>query len=463
MNYKMTKKDRVHFCTLLIISGIIFGYFLSRGVVIQTDSQSYLTMNNTREPVYPIFLYLFRIIFSENKYLTAVCVFQALFAIITVTCFTTFITKTFSLKYWCSFIVIFLVSVPYWIGTIWFQPYVLVTNQIMTEGITVSIYYWFILCLLRAIFTRKINGMIPLIAVNVILVLTRSQMFTCMGMSCIAFLYIAWKQKIRIWVRGILIIIIGITLIKSLNSLYFYELTGKTQTSYMNQLTLLSNILYSSDKEDSKLFKDKDIQYIYHETYKLMIEKGVNHIFNEEEGLIANGDLIAESHDVIKYEIISDVFKRYHNGSDVFINRGIVGETRDIISTMNKTLLQDNYKEWLRGIVSMLPKGFMRTIFLTSNSIFIFCAIYSCIAYLIFFSMLLGLFMSKGKIKTVLFGGIMLLLIIINVGGIAITIFELSRYLIYNTGLFYLAGILMLTELPIIRKIACKEDKNQEE
>lgn len=451
----VTIKNNTKIIQYILLVGIAMVFFVGfgrEGALLVSDSFNYISMNAAREPLYPLILLGLRSLFGKSSYLDIVCIFQAFLAVAAVSSFSIYITKIFYLRQFVSFIILFFTLIPYWIDTIWYAPYVIRTNYILSEGITFSLYYLFIIFLFRAIVKKHIKDMIIPLCITVILVLCRAQMFICLAGCGFAIIYIAWKQKMKVWIMGIGLIIATLFLITASKSLYNDTFIESTEYAFTNKLAVLTNVLFASDKEDGTLFVDKDMELIYDEIYKLMIEEQVNYELVKDKGMIAIADLQYHSHDIIKYNILNNVINRYQGASDVFQNRGGLVHPSIIVDTLFSTLVRDNWKQWLWNCICLIPIGFMRTVFAARTSMIWFCGMFSFAIYASAIALMARGYYVDKKSKGAIFMLLVLLLITSNVGGLALTILEMTRYLVYNMGLFYIAGLLLLVELTPLGK-----------
>lgn len=436
-------KDKLNIIILFALTNLFFWGVGKKGFVLQGDSSSYISLNETREPLYPLFLKCFRNLFGELLYLDVVWIVQTIFAIITILIFTLFISKMFKLNHFCSYIILFLTIIPYWIDTIWWD-FALHTNQIATEGITISLYYLFVLFSFKVIIKKQLKYFIAPLTLCILLCYCRSQMIICIFFCLVILVYITWKTTKKNIFTGCFMFVIAMVLFQGGNKLYRYYLTSSFESSKKNQLTVVTNILFASDEEDVSLFKDNDIALFYEQIFQELILNNANYKFAKGKGLNFDGDLLHEKHDVIKYKIFLTVYQRYESKSDVFANRGELLSTDEILDVFFVTLYPDNFFQWLFNCLCQLPKGFMRTIFMSRNWI---CELFCVIAYAISIVAMLLNFKRNSKSIEAIFMSMILFLIVINVSGVSLAIFSIMRYLIYNMGLFYVGLFLNLRKL----------------
>lgn len=94
---------------LILVSMLFYLYFAWHdGVVICEDSPTYINMNITREPLYPLLLEIMRRIFGEN-YLFATVVFQSILAALAAVSIPLFFKREQNISYICEW---FLMIIP---------------------------------------------------------------------------------------------------------------------------------------------------------------------------------------------------------------------------------------------------------------------------------------------------------------------------------------------------------------
>ena len=154
---RVWEKERFHAVLLTVLAVLFFFGIGHNGYMLEQDSYNYIECNFGREPLYPIFLRVFRMIFGEGNYLQAVWIAQSILAVCAVVYCALWIKRRFRLKSWVLHVVFFLLLLPYWFVTIWYTPLGLWTNRILTEGLTFSIYYLFLIAAIKTIYDRKLR------------------------------------------------------------------------------------------------------------------------------------------------------------------------------------------------------------------------------------------------------------------------------------------------------------------
>lgn len=441
-----TKNIIQRFFMVILALGFFFGLG-KNGYILDGDTASYVNFNFSREPLYPIFLWIFRSIFGQNNYFTAVWIFQGLFAAFT-TCFLTdFLAREFQLKTGLRYLILLLTFVPYIFDLIGYFPLYLRTNYILTEGISYTLYYWFIYFLLCLLWKQRKRDIVGAGVLAFFLNMLRSQMLIVYAMLGLVIVYLLIRKHKKAAFQTLAIVIASFLLFSSGKKWYTYETAGSVDGNYMNQLTMLSNMLFYSDEDAWKYYTDEELQIFYQQTYRLMVEEKANYQFYQ--GILETGDAVHEYHDEIKYNLLAEVLEEYRHYEGAFApleGKYVVLENKDLMKALLMPLWKNNMGHWIYGAICQLPKGFMRSVFISSNSLIGVCILYCLLVYALAIWMAVrGMVHGKWE-KSATLMLCVLLLIAMNVGGIALTIFAVKRYMTYNTGLFYIALILCLKQ-----------------
>jgi len=153
------------------------------------DSESYMKIG-WREgvmPAYPIFLLLNQYVFGDVWYLWAVITEQALLAAFSVTVLAETVRKRFGLYPVEGVLLCLLALYPYTIE----MPAVIMTQAILTEGISYSLFYLFLTVLLTAVWNKSYIRLGGAFGMVLLLSAVRSQLQILFGVCGILFLYLA--------------------------------------------------------------------------------------------------------------------------------------------------------------------------------------------------------------------------------------------------------------------------------
>lgn len=442
---KMKPEDqRWHRVVFLIILSVIFFFGIGHnGYILEPDSYTYMECNFGREPLYPMILLGFRKVFGAEGYLWYVWIFQILVAIISIVYCTCWFARQFRFKKWAVYAVFLLLLLPYWFVTIWYEPYGLWTNHIMTEGLTFSLYHLFYVFVLKTLYGKKVKDYAITCIFALCLASMRSQMLICFAICAalgIAVIIMQLKKKgvMRLLFGCMISILATGGLYIGIKTIYKYRITDNPGDAGTLQLALLANLLYSSDGEDVSCYEDEGFQLLYKELYDRVDELQLNYRYTE--GVLANGDRMSASHDLIKYGIINEVYYNYKAGN----YSEYVGEMEldEFIKGLEKPLLQKNWWKLIKNSMCEWPKGYMRSIFTATERLYpvngLFC-VFMYLGAVVLSIWNLGRRNWKAAVPMLL----VLVVIAMTIAGVALTIFTSMRYLTYNLGLFYVSYLIL--------------------
>lgn len=197
---------------VMVVMGILFYLVMGqKWISIEDDTPFYL--NPRKEgvmPVYPLFLFGAKYIFGEALYLDAVVVIQSVLAIICTMIFVLYLEKQFRLKLIETILLYAASMLPFSI----YLPEVGITHQILTEGLSYALFYFYFLLLLQYVFTRRIRWIVATAVMAAFMELIRSQMVFLLGVTVAVFVSVEFvkenKDKIgRRIIRAIADCVIG--------------------------------------------------------------------------------------------------------------------------------------------------------------------------------------------------------------------------------------------------------------
>jgi len=162
---------------LLLLAAIYISFYFWIGVIIVGDTHAYVTGSVRVSPLYPLLLGLFRAVFTEAYYFTAVVIFQELLLAWAIFSLTEFLDVRFSLGFvWKTLAAGLLVFLMYllWLITAGRQTECFFCNAIMTEGIAYPLYLLCFKYVFAAVDARRPKYLLTAAALSFLLTNTRS-------------------------------------------------------------------------------------------------------------------------------------------------------------------------------------------------------------------------------------------------------------------------------------------------
>lgn len=443
------KKERFHVILMTVLAFLFFFGIGHNGSILEPDSYNYIECNFGREPLYPIFLLIFRTIFGEGNYLQAVWIAQSVLAVCAVVYCSLWMKRRFRLKNGVGYVVFFLLLLPYWFVTIWHVPLGLWTNRILTEGLTFSLYNLFVIFTIQTIYDRKLYDFGKVCLLSVVLAALRSQMLVCfvICLGVMAWLLIAERKASgfkRICAVCAAVVLAAGGMYCGVKAVYKYQITDSSEEAETLGLALLSNLLYSSDKEDADCYEDPELRMIFEHLYELAEERELNYKY--ATGTIFTGSHMYDAHDLIKYDVINKVYYSYVLKEGIYQNRVGNWNLEELIKGLERPLLRKNWHKLIKNTMREWPKGYMRSIFTASAGLFPFNAVLCAFLYLSGLYLSIRCIVKKRDWRLAVPMLIVMAFIVMSVTGVALTIYVSMRYLSYNLGMFYIAYMILLLQ-----------------
>lgn len=171
------KSEIVFYLSLLIISLLFFCLPVGTSYVLFDDSWTYIEFLQLKNvegvmPLYPLFLFTNRMVWGKGFYLQAVVVEQTLVAVICVIYFISKIKRRFQLYYKECYLLFLFSLVPFTTE----YPLSMVTQDILTEGLSYALFYLLFILLMDAVWERSFGKLMGAFCFTFFLALLRSQM-----------------------------------------------------------------------------------------------------------------------------------------------------------------------------------------------------------------------------------------------------------------------------------------------
>lgn len=465
---------------ILIIMGTLFYFFLGKEwISIQDDSQFYLNPSSHEGvmPLYPLFLFVLKVLFGADRYLIAAVFIQSLLAVVCTMIFTLYLKKKFNIIFGETILVYAFCMMPFSI----YLPESGITHQIMTEGITYSLFYLYFLFLIQYIFSKKSIWLLTVTGMAFVLALTRSQLLFLFIPVSFAFVYVQLrKHKMSSGIKAVLsalvLLLVGIMgtllLVMSVYKVYGFYLTrqlpvmekwGQEQTEKTNDATVkeseasetelpsnkatmsqFSSLImirgfYEADEADVDLFESSEMKEIFLRVYKAVDEKKYRYVYARQD-LYMWKDLIC---DRIPNTALEEIHQYLQENPQVDLN------DRDIITELGIKVLLRHFDRYVYHTFRMMISGFISSIFFQIEKIYLLCHVITFFLFAIAFSScVIAIKKKKNEMITELMATT-IIYIITQVVVINIVFFGLQRYMVYAMGVFYCSLYLIVRELII--------------
>ncbi len=445
---KINEKDNRFFYLLLLMASLAFYLFFAffDGAVICVDSPGYIGMHLSREPLYPMFLALFRFLFAgagADFYLDVAALAQSLLAAVSSWSLIAYLSKNLRLGRAISF---FLLCIPFAVSLLCrfaARRGSMYSNSILTEGIAISCYLLFFRFLFEYALSQSRKSLFLSCLLSFLLISTRKQMIFSLVLVVLCILFVFFRKKALI--RGLAaagISAVCILLATAFLDLgYNYVLRGEMVRHSGDTRFVTTMAFYTADRSDSDYLQDEEIRNLFLEIYDICDEKEyLKH--SAGRGWLSRVSHFGDYYDCIQIDTMYPMISQYameKYGDDIV---DLNTRTDQIMDIINASVIPHNIPAILGTFLDNILSGLITTV-AQRNSLLIW---YSLLIY-VFYLVLLIWHIRHGKNrKILLFSVLTLISVLLNVGLVSLVIFCQTRYTIYNMALFYISLILMISE-----------------
>ena len=450
MTFNKIEKKWIYLC-IALVGGAFFWLLGENGYVMGGDSELYINFGHYSgvQPLYPLFIQICRKCFGNGIYLDAVSFIQGGLALAGCICLVRFLDKSFRLENG-SVVVLFLFSLmPYAIEI----PGHVISHEIMTEGLSYPLFYFFVLLVLKALFEKKFLPLVGAHIMSLVLSLIRPQMQFLFAVVLIIGVYMImkknWKRKIVVFFVSLFMLlgVCGLELksvlwIDGVYESVFFEGHSQNSANY----TVQARVLYASNAEDIELFSDPVMKALYQKTYDKMEEM-------ETTWRYTPNNLWRWKHIVggtgMNSRIVQGYVEEYLR-NDVGLTKDIeVEQTKNkICGEMMNVLLKKNWGRYLINSFQLMPSGFVASVLFQKEGFYVLCHIGTLLLYLAAIGIVV-LFYIRRDLDNRIAETVLLIsgTAIMNVVSTNLILFGLQRYMVYTYGMFYMAMFLAMRAL----------------
>ncbi len=440
---------------VLGITLLVFGYFAFFCETQELgDSSQYLNQLVSRELVYAWLLKGFTGLFGES-YGFPLVIFQNILAVIAIYWLYVRLTNLFKFPILFEWVAFGALLAPHLITPLASRSGMIITNSVMTEGITLSLYYIWMGMLLTFVLERYpekqnrrtvLNGVLAFV-----LAMTRGQFLICVVVWFLAgvFVFVLQKdyRKIVFLVLGCLLILVGKSV---LTKAYHYVESGLYVSTTSGQPMMLANILFLSDLEDGANIENERLRIAYENMVRLVEEQklSIRHISGN---IIEIARFHEDGHETINFEIIDPQIEAVVGEVDGITTQDyehLLVIIDEYASEIIRDVLPNILPEFIQNYFVIASLGFVRSIAIDRSVL----PVYALVMYVVAIGLVFILLRHNRKSEGAYFMLLTLLLICGNVFGTSLMIQCISRYMIYNLPFFYIAGMAMLVEFVSGRK-----------
>ena len=445
---RQAQENKTWWWRLIGLLLIVFyvGFALKDGPHTYADSGGYMTMALGREPLYPLFLSLFRACFGRgggDAWLRAAVIAQSVIAALSALTFAKTVSRLFSLSRPGDAAVTLCAVFPSLMCRFVANRRMMYSCSILSEALAMPLFLVFFACLLRCALQGGKQAAREAAFWSLVLISVRKQMFITLPLLVLTLLYRGIKEKrflARLLSAAVLsaAILLGNTL---LDRGYNYLLRGEAMRHTGDMRFVTTMLLYNARPGDEDAIEDPELRDLYGNIYAAADA-------NKHLGLYAPKDWFGRAahfsshYDHIQFDCLRDIAAPYARARVGRDETAVSLELDRINDGLNAALLPGGWTRLLRTACDSFAVGLLTTALAFKRSLVPAAAL----LYLALLALLVWCIRKK-KARAAVFGLLALAAIAANVGLVSLTIFCQARYTIYNMGIFYAALFLLAREL----------------
>ena len=420
---------------LLLLIGVAF-YLLpgDEWLSLTSDSPGYIhyTGEEGIMPLYPAFLQLMKVILGEKYYLDGAVIVQSMLAVICTLIFTAALRRRFGLKLCEELLLYVACMLPFSI----YLPEVGITHQIMTEGLSYSLFYIYFLFLMSFVMDRKYYWGIALIIMSLILMFIRSQLVLLLLSTFAAFFYVVIRKlSVRQNAKKLIAMLVGMFVVTGgiFAALFVRKLPEIPQFAS----ALMIRGFYEADYEDKELFASPERQEMFERVYKAIDEKEYRYVYARQD-LYMWKDLIRGRIGTIAN---AEIWEYLAEHPELHL------DYRQIGGELAGTILLKHFDRYLYHTLRLMISGFIAAVFWQIEPIYLLCHFIALFLYLYAIGASVFCLRHKEKSPEAEFMLTVVSFILIMIVSVNVMFAGLQRYVVYAMGIFYCAAYLLFKEL----------------
>lgn len=439
---KLVKSKKKSFCILIGLLIFFLGMLAAYGVGVYNDSDQYITMHIHREPLYPLFLLCFRVLFGQG-YLTVATAAQNVLTAFSIYVLSEYLTRHFHLRLWEELIVVVLQLMPHLMTKYVSALSIFLENSVMSEALCIPLFQFFLYFLMRMIYEHQKRDTALALLFAFLLSMTRGQMMSTILMWMIILLFQMFLYKKY---RALVLPVVTVIAVFGLRSLtvhvYNYAVTGYFMGNTYGQVNTLTNVIYACDEEDGAVFEEGSLEREFFDRFYAEADEMTANYKYGGDSFTTRVQHLEDYHDMLKFQVLEANLSAYYFGLGEIDYYEQSSMSDEMAGIMIRGLLPECFGQWLYDYVLLCAYGFVRSIAVVHPLLnWAALLIYMTAAALVIWQLCRG--KNSGAVWIM---GVALLFIAANVCATSMTIMCLSRYMIYGFSIFYIAFFLLARE-----------------
>lgn len=465
------RKDRINFVFLGIFT-VFFGYLFVTGEPVYVgDTFQYENQMIMREPVYALLIQFCRFVSLQDHYWILI-LFQNILAVVANTIVIAFMRKRFGLNIWASLLFTGILLVPHIMTPVFASTHLVLTNALMTEGILFSLYPLAFISLLDMMWSGKPIGKrsFGTLAFFWLISLIRGQMMVLFVVWFLVAYVLTVKNGIaatdrmqnkrntfrlaeNIARQGLIAVLAAFVIVFAARSIvvrvYNYCEQGLFVDTASGKAMSFANVLYVADREDGEAIDDDGLRALFYEMYDRADADRMNYKY-APSGILGRAAYHEKCHDELNFTYFAEPARQYvGERQGIYADRyqELMIALDEVATELSAELMPEVLGRYVWNYFNVIALGFIRTVAYENTVL----AVYAVLIYIAAVALTIVLWRRNPKSMAASFMAVVLLTIVGNVCATALMIQCISRYMIYNLPLFYMAGFLELGEIRKLR------------
>lgn len=465
-------RENVIYFGVFAVFAVFFGvlYFTGEPIYVG-DTYQYEHQMIMREPVYALLIQFVRFLSPENHFQIIIAL-QNLLAVVANTAVIAFLRRRLGLSALEAFLFAGILLMPHIMTPVLSRTHLLLTNALMTEGISYSLYPIAFMSLLDMMWDGEpvSRKSFRTLAISFLLTLIRSQMMLLFVVWLLAAYVLLVRNAIRatgetqgkrnsfelaesIVKQGLLAVLAAFVIVFVARSavihVYNYLEQGLFVGNISGKAMSFANVLYVADREDGEAIEDDSLRELFYEMYDAADVNDMNYT-DAPSGILAKAKYHEECHDELNFTYFGETAKTYIGKTQgIYTDRfqELMIEVDEIAGELSALLMPRVIGRYVSNYINIIALGFIRTVAIELPIL----AWYTILIYTVAVVLTIWLWKKNPKSIAAPFMAVVLVTIVGNVCATALMIQCISRYMIYNFPLFYMAGFLELREIRAMR------------
>jgi len=439
-------KKWIYYFFIIAYSLLFFFVIGENGPLIQADSVVFIDnlvdFRTINYIAYIKFIDLFQLLLADNS-LYAVYIAQSILAIICTFVLSTYLGKICKLSLCERTVAFVLLTMPYGYSL----PESVCTHHILTEGLSIPLFYLFFWITLRLFFEKKgqlVNAFL-LIAISILMMLVRTQMAIFVAITIVILLAKVLvncvKNTRKAWLGMTIALLVGTTLMICMLPLISRLLLNVTSHGSQLADAMSGRAFILAEQDDQYKFDNQAVRFLFNLIYEV----------EEQEGRLLSGsipglfgvDKMMDDINSINKELLVKIYSNYDQIPSGMELPADLSDC-DIRHLMVDTVLASHMAEYRGVSLLLMEKSLVASIFIQPDRFYVICHIISYIVYICSWILFAISYMRKTSEEYLVPYIMTQLVMIINIYATNIIFYGLQRYVIYTMGLFYVSILLML-------------------